>query len=393
MICDDRTGTREDQEEGDDELSDVFPHIVAGESITNVRLLVITNDFPPTLGGIENIVYSLVSRWNPGEVVVLTRLVPGSEEFDRDLAFEVRREPVGTLLPTPDLAKQARRIVLERSIDMVYFPTPLPLGLLGPRLLRGYGVPYAVSIMGTDFILVTKIPGARAAAKAVLKRAEVVLPISRFLEDSVRRLFKQPPHTRLVPPGVDTSAFRPDVSPENLGDGPIVLFVSRLVARKGADVLVRASSEFGGRLVLVGGGPRRYVERLKRMAGELVLFAGPQPWERLPSFYAAAEVFAVPTRSRFGGLDIEGFGMVYLEAAAAGLPAVAGRNGGVEDAVVDQETGLIVDGNNSAAVAAAVRRLLDDPAEAQRMGARARERAVREFSWDVIASKFREALS
>jgi phosphatidylinositol alpha-1,6-mannosyltransferase len=367
-----------------------------------LRLLIITNDFPPVVGGIENIVFSLADRLPPADVVVLTRLVKDAEHFDKGLPFEVRREPVGTLLPTPHLAKEASRIINERGIDFVYFATPLPLGVIGPRLLRQSDVPYACSVMGADFALSAAVPGIRLLLRKVLNSASVVLPLSSYLAEAVRGLVPEHRAVRILPPGVDTDRFQPPPE-QTVSPNPRILFVSRVVARKGAETLIRAMGQIlskhpNARAVFVGGGPERYIHYLKHIARAenaqwSVSFEGSQPWHRLPPFYSSADVFAVPTHERLGGLETEGFGMVYLEAAASGLPVVAGNSGGVADAVIDGETGFIVDGRDPAQVADAIQRLLDDPEKAVQMGVAGRRRAVDEFSWDVIAARFREELA
>jgi phosphatidylinositol alpha-1,6-mannosyltransferase len=364
-----------------------------------LRLLVITNDFPPTVGGIENIVFSITSRWDSNHVVVLTRYAEGGSEFDRNLSFDVHREPVGTLLPTPGLLKRARKIVAERSIDMIWFPTPLPAGLLGPRLSRWAGVPFVVSIMGADFMLMSSIPFVRSQARKVLQRSAAVLPLSGFLAEEVQRLVRNHPRIEVVPPGVDTELFRPA---DGRAPREEILFISRVVARKGALTLIRSLPEIQRRhasalLRFVGGGPKNYVSRLQTIAKGLgvdgsVIFEGSQPWGRLPIYYRDADVFCVPTQSRFGGREIEGFGMVYIEAAACAVPVVAGNTGGTHDALVDGETGYIVDGSNPTSVARAVGELLGDRDKAAAFGLAGRQRAVEEFDWAVVTARFRSVL-
>jgi phosphatidylinositol alpha-1,6-mannosyltransferase len=365
-----------------------------------MRLLVVTNDFPPVIGGIENIVFSLVTRWPPDEVTVLTRWVRGGARFDRRLQFPVEREPVGTLLPTPRLFERVERLVRQRSIDTVYFPTPLPLALMGPRL----PMPYAVGIMGADFVLSARLPLLREAARRALSRASVIIPLSSFLEAEATRLLSPAAvPIEVVPPGVDAERFSPSVGPSAIEvGGPAILYLARLVERKGAGVLLRAlprllDSHPAARVVLVGGGPFRYQAALRQIVfshrlEKSVIFAGPQRWDQVPAFYAGADLFTMPAHERFGGLDTEGFGMVYLEAAASALPAVAGDVGGVRDAVLDGETGYVVNGADPGAVADAILRLLDDPAKAKLMGERARERVLSEFTWEKVAARFRSAI-
>ena len=368
-----------------------------------LRLLQITNDFPPSVGGIENIVYSLASRWSSDEIFVLTRWMQGCEEFDRELPFEVERLPVGTLLPDRALLRTVRRIVEENQVDVIHFATPLPLGLIGPALRQSHGVPYATSIMGADFVLTASLPGARAAARYVLEQSSLIIPLSGYLARQAASLLTDESRIEVIPPGVDTNLFSPRAVPILARQGmPVIVFASRLVERKGATTLIRAMPSVkaalpGAHALIIGGGPKRYVARLRSVAANLrvleaITFAGPQPWDRLPGFYTSGDLLAVPTRERFGGIETEGFGMVYLEAAACGLPVVAGRSGGVEDAVKPGETGYLVDGADPDATAEAIIRLGEDPANAEQMGRRGRDWMTEEFEWPAIAARFEEAL-
>ncbi len=363
-----------------------------------MRLLVITNDFPPNPGGIENYIYSLVRRWPPGEVIVVTRRMPGGEEFDASQEFEIIREPVDTLLPRPDLVRRLLRTVTDRGIDMVHFPSVLPLGLMGEGLSR----PYGVTIHGGEFVLASRIPGARTALKAVCKRAGVVMAESSFAESLVTRLLGPKIPMARVTCGVDADRYGPGAaSPVDLGvAGPVVVSVSRLVPRKGARTLIRAmpavlESRADAHLLLVGGGPD--FERLQEMTAKAALersvtLAGPQPWDRIPAYLASADIFALPTRTRFLGTETEGLPLVYVEAAAAGLPLIGANVGGVGDAVRPGRTGLMVDGSDPKQTASAILRLLDDPVEARRLGEAAREMVEQEFSWDTIFGLYRKAM-
>lgn len=351
-----------------------------------MRLLAITNDFPPTLGGIENYTYSLLRRWAPEAVTVVTRWVPGCDEFDRSLAFEVVRIPVGTLLPTRAL--QRRIEAMASSFDVVHFPSALPLGLLGVRL------PYAVSIHGGEFMLASKLPLARQALRRVLGRAAVILPQSSFSERVVERFIGWRPPMVRVTCGVDIERYDP--SPRIPGTN--LISVSRLVARKGPATLIAAMSAIltrhpGATLTIVGGGPD--LDRLRKLAAPVeraVTFTGPQPWDEIPNLLAQANIFVLPTRARFGGIETEGLPLVYVEAAASALPLIGGNVGGVADAVREGETGFLVDGRDPGETANAVVKLLDDPALAQQMGTDARRMAKEEFTWDAIFKLYEGAL-
>lgn len=367
-----------------------------------MRLLEISNDFPPTLGGIENYIFSLVGRWED-EVVVLTRQVPGHKEFDKDLPFEVVRVPRGTLIPTPDLLRRARRIVEERSIDVVHFASPLPLSLLGPRLVQSHRVPYAVSAHGGEFVFQEWLLSGRILLRVALEEACVILCESTFVESRVRSFLEGDyPPTDFIPAGVDPERFAPGLTPAFTSptEGPVIVSVSRLIARKGPGTLIKSLPRILRRhpevhtLIVGGGSDLISLEKLAASLGvaDAVTFAGPQPWTEVPHYYASGTIFVLPTRERWGGLQTEGLPLAYLEAAATGLPVVAGNAGGVRDAVVDGETGYVVDGEDPDAVAEAVIRLLDDPQNARAMGEKARRRILEGFTWELIARKFRGAL-
>lgn len=366
-----------------------------------MRLLVITNDFPPNIGGVENYTFSLVDRWRPEDVVVLTRWVQGGEKFDSDLDFQVIRQPVGTLLPSPDLVRLASSIIVERDIDMIYLPSsPLPLGLVGPLLGARFDIPYALSVHGGEFNLPSRLPVARQLLRFVGERASVLLPQSSHAERMIEKFFDAPPPYERVTCGVDPDRYI-ETPTAHLGiDGPVILTCCRLVTRKGPDTLIRARSLIGdthpdAHLVIVGDGPDR--ERLERLTAQLdlgdkVIFTGALPWHEVPGYYAAADIFALPTRERYFGTETEGLPLVFVEAAAAGLPLIGGRAGGVADAVRHGETGLLVDGSDPKDTADAIVSLLDDPAKRKQMGEAARVMAMTEFTWDEVFVRFRDAV-
>ncbi|MGH2704498.1 MAG: glycosyltransferase family 4 protein [Actinomycetota bacterium] len=369
-----------------------------------MRLLEITNDFPPALGGIENFTYSLVRRWERDDVVVLTRLMPGSDSFDRELPFEVVREPVGTLMPTPALLRRARDIIRSHSIDVVHFASSFPLPLMGPALRRACDLPFAVSLHGGEFILPASMPALGGRVAAALRRAGLLLPNSGYVADAVARFVGDDPPLEIVTPGVDPEMFSPDPSPMDLpeaaGGGPVIVSVCRLVVRKGPGTLLRALPRVlrrhpDARTLIVGGGPD--LTRLRRLAASLgltgIVFTGPVAWSDVPRYYRAATLFAHPARERFGGRETEGFGMVYLEAASSSVPVVGGDVGGARDAVDDGRTGYLVDGRSSFATAEAILTLLDDPQRAAAMGARGRARVMDQFTWESVAQRFQEAMT
>jgi len=367
-----------------------------------VRTLVVTNDFPPRPGGIQAFVHSLAVRQPAGEVVVYASTHDGAAAFDAAQPFPVVRHPTGLLLPTPGALRRARDIARIEGCDRVWFGAAAPLGLLAP------GLDLARSVASTHGHEVgwAMLPAARQVLSRIGRGVDVVT----YLGDYTRaRLAPALPGVRLerLPSGVDTALFRPGAGGDvvrrrhGLAGRPVVVCVSRLVPRKGQDVLIRALPAVqqqvpGAALLIVGGGPD--APRLLRLAAEAgvagdVVLTGPVPWEELPAHYDAGDVFAMPCRTRRRGLEVEGLGIVFLEASATGLPVVAGRSGGSPDAVLDGVSGHVVDGTSVASVAAAVGGLLADPAAARRMGEAGREWVQREWRWDVLAQRLRDLLA
>ena len=367
-----------------------------------MRTLVVTNDFPPRPGGIQAFVHSLASRQPDGEVVVYAPQWRGAAAFDAAQGFPVVRHPTSLMLPTPDVLRRARSIAATEGCDRVWFGAAAPLGLLAPRL----GLERAVASTHGHEVGWALLPGARQVLSRIGRGVDVVTYLGEYTRS---RLSAAVPDDRLarLPSGVDTAVFRPDCGGAEvrarwgLVDRPVVVCVSRLVPRKGQDVLIRALPAIrravpGTALLLVGGGPD--VPRLHRLAAEHgvaddVVLTGSVPWEELPAHYDAGDVFAMPCRTRRAGLEVEGLGIVFLEASATGLPVVAGRSGGSPDAVLDGETGVVVDGTSVSAVAQEISGLLADRDRAAAMGAAGRAWVEREWRWDLLAGRLRGLLA
>ncbi|MFI6319388.1 glycosyltransferase family 4 protein [Nonomuraea sp. NPDC050556] len=362
------------------------------------RVVIVTNDFPPRPGGIQSFVHGLALR-TPG-VAVYAPAWRGSEAFDRGQPYRIVRHPTSLMLPSPAVARRAAALVAEHRADTVVFGAAAPLGLLAPRL-RAAGARRVVMLTHGHEASWASAPVFRGVLRRIGAHADVVTYLGAYTH---ARLLSAIPRHRLerLAPGVDTTVFHPGVDGSSvrlahgLGDAPVAACVSRLVPRKGQDQLIRAwplvrRAVPGALLLVVGDGPdRRRLERLAASAGVLgsVRFAGGVPSERLPQYYAAADVFAMPCRTRWKGVDVEGLGIVFLEAAATGLPIVAGASGGSPDAVRHRETGLLVDGTSVEEVASALVELLSDPSLAAKMGSRGREWIVREWDWERVAARF-----
>ncbi|MBB5082579.1 glycosyltransferase family 4 protein [Nonomuraea endophytica] len=358
------------------------------------RVLIVTNDFPPRQGGIQSFVHGLAVR-TPGAVVYAPAWA-GSAEFDRRQPYPIVRHPTSLMLPTPGVARRAARLVTRLGADTVVFGAAAPLGLLAPRL-RAAGARRVVMLTHGHEASWASTPPLRAVLRRIGAHADVVTYLGEYTR---ARLAGVVPAAKLVrlAPGVDTAAFHPGVPPAGAFGGPVVVCVSRLVRRKGQDQLIKAWPRVlravpDAVLLLVGDGPDR--RRLERLAARTrsVVFAGAVPGESLPGYYAAGDVFAMPCRTRLRGADVEGLGIVFLEASATGLPVVAGASGGAPDAVRQGETGLVVDGGSAGAVAQALVELLEDRERARKMGALGREWITSAWSWELVARRFHDILS
>jgi phosphatidylinositol alpha-1,6-mannosyltransferase len=369
------------------------------------RTLVVTNDFPPRQGGIQTFVAALLGTRPPGSVVVLASDHPGSAEHDAALPYEVVRAPTGMLLPTAGAARTAARLVREHGCRTAFFGAAAPLGLLAPGLRRA-GVERLVGATHGHETGWVALPGARQALQRIAGGLDVLTYISQYTHGRLAPALADRTALVQLSPGVDVGRFTPDADGGpvreryGLGDAPVVVCVSRLVPRKGQDILVEAWSQVlarhpRARLLLVGGGPLEASLRKRvdaRGLARSVVLTGGVPSEQLPAYYAAGDVFAMPCRTRRGGLDVEGLGMVFLEAAACGLPVVAGTSGGAPETVREGITGHVVDPRSPAAVAAVLADLLDDPARARAMGAAGRAWVEQRWSWPTIARTFADLL-
>jgi phosphatidylinositol alpha-1,6-mannosyltransferase len=365
------------------------------------RTLLVTNDFPPRPGGIQQFVHNLAVRRPAGSIVVYASTWPGADKFDAEQPFEVVREKTSMLLPTPRVARRAADLARANGCDTVWFGAAAPLGLLAGRLRRDAGVRRAVAMSHGHETGWAALPGARQLLRRIARDTDVITYLGEYQRVRLDRALHGLTELRRLAPGVDLDTFHPGVDGGvvreryGLGDRPVVVCVSRLVPRKGHDMLIRALPEIrrrvpGVALLLVSGGP--YRDRLRKLAIGLgvasdVVFTGSVPWAELPAHYAAGDVYAMPCRTRAAGLDVEGLGIVYLEASATGLPVVGGDSGGAPDAVLEGETGYVVGGRDVPAIADQIAGLLLDPVKAKAMGMAGRAWVEREWRWEAQAAR------
>ncbi|MEU6102566.1 glycosyltransferase family 4 protein [Streptomyces flaveolus] len=378
------------------------------------KTLIVTNDFPPRPGGIQAFLHNMALRLDPERLVVYASTWKRSREgieataaFDAEQPFTVVRDRTTMLLPTPGATRRAVGLLREHGCTSVWFGAAAPLGLMAPAL-RKAGAERIVATTHGHEAGWAQLPAARQLLRRIGESTDTITYLGEYTRSRIAGALTPRAAARMVqlPPGVDEKTFHPDSGGAEvrarlgLTDRPVVVCVSRLVPRKGQDTLIRAmprilAAEPDAVLLIVGGGP--YEKDLRRLAQDTgvaasVRFTGAVPWAELPAHYGAGDVFAMPCRTRRGGLDVEGLGIVYLEASATGLPVVAGNSGGAPDAVLDGETGWVVRGGDAAQTADRVTTLLADPELRRRMGERGRSWVEEKWRWDLLAENLRTLL-
>ena len=369
-----------------------------------MKHLLVTNDFPPKIGGIQSLLWEWWRRLPPESFAVLTSPYDGAEAFDAAQPFHIERTREPVLLPHPWMVQRINKMAREVGADLIVLDPALPLGLVGPSL----DLPYDVVLHGAEVTVPGRLPLSKQTLGYVLRRARHIVAAGGYPAAEAVQAAGRPLPITVVPPGVDTDRFHPLTVAERSraradfgidDNAEVVVSVSRLVPRKGFDTAIRAVALLQGsrprlQLVIAGGG--RDEDRLRGLASSLrapVRFLGRVSNDDLPCLYGCADAYAMLCRNRWGGLEQEGFGIVFLEAAACAVPQVAGDSGGAAEAVEDGVTGLVVrQPDDPRAVAAAIERLLDDPTRARAMGAAGRTRAVNEFSYDVLAHRLGTSL-
>ncbi|MEU1957093.1 glycosyltransferase family 4 protein [Nocardia rhamnosiphila] len=372
------------------------------------RTLLVTNDFPPRPGGIQSYLQALAGQLPPDDLVVYAPRWRGDSHtrFDANQPFQVVRHPTTLMLPTPAVLRRARKVLRAEGCESVWFGAAAPLALLAAPLRRAGAHRILASTHGHE-VGWSMLPAARQALRIIGDHTDIVTYVSKYTRRRFAAAFGPDAALEYLPPGVDTETFRPDPAARaelrkryGLGDRPTVLCLSRLVPRKGQDVLLVAMHRIkeripGAVLVIAGSGP--YEDRLRGFADALgladdVVFTGRVPAAELAAHHTLADVFAMPARTRGAGLDVEGLGIVYLEASATGVPVVAGTSGGAPETVLDGKTGRVVDGRRADHVADAIADILADRDAAAEMGAAGRAFVERQWRWDTLGARLRQLL-
>ncbi|MBF6439223.1 glycosyltransferase family 4 protein [Nocardia cyriacigeorgica] len=373
------------------------------------RTLLVTNDFPPRPGGIQSYLQALAGQLPPDDLVVYAPRWRGDShvKFDAEQKFQVVRHPTTLMLPTPLVMRRAAKLLRSENCDTVWFGAAAPLALMSPVLRKAGAERILASTHGHE-VGWSMLPAARQALRVIGEQTDVVTYVSKYTRARFSAAFGPNAALEYLPPGVDPDVFRPDPAARaelrqryGLGDRPTILCLSRLVPRKGQDALIVAMLQIrervdGAVLVIAGGGP--YEEKLRALAEALgvadsVVFTGRVRSDELAAHHTLADVFAMPARTRGAGLDVEGLGIVYLEASASGVPVVAGRSGGAPETVIEGKTGRVVDGRKIDQIVDALVGILADPEAAARMGAAGRQWVEQQWRWDTLGARLRQLLS
>jgi phosphatidyl-myo-inositol dimannoside synthase len=354
-----------------------------------MRLLVITNDYPPKSGGIQTYLGNLVDAY-PGPVRVLAP-ADGPAVGTAKGEEIVRRGKRRFMWPTRKVVDWFIREARDFEADAIFFGAPHPLTGATRRLKEEMGLPVGILCHGAEVTIPAAIPGLRTWLRRTLRHADVLFAVSRFTQGRVSKLTGRD----VVPigAGVEVDMFTPAATPPR-NDPPIVGCVSRFVPRKGQHRVIEAAAELKKKgvdldVLIVGSG--RTEAKLRKLAAAsdvAVRFEIGVPWKELANLYRTMDVFCMPCRSRWGGLEVEGLGLVFLEAAAAGLPVLAGSSGGSPETVIPGETGFVVD--SVADIVEGLEIILANPERAREMGAKGRLRVVDEYVWDRVVARLED---
>ena len=373
------------------------------------KVLLVTNDLGPRAGGIETFVLGLIEGLPKDSLIIYTSSQKGDKAFDAQLLEKfgavVIRDRAKMLLPTPRITRKAVKILKQQQIKNVWFGAAAPLALMAGKL-RSAGASNIVALTHGHEVWWAKIPILKSLLKKIIKAVDHLGYLGDFTKGEIAKISNQPQKFLQIAPGIDTQHFAPKsargdlIEKYRLDGRRVIVSVGRLVHRKGQDELVKAMPKIleqfpDAILLFVGEGPiKQMLFNSAKQLGVLpkVVFAGRVSHHDLPDYICLGEIFAMPVRSRFSGLEVEGLGIVYLEASACGLPVIVGNSGGAVDAVLDKKTGLLVDGTKSDQIADAICELLANPERAKQMGAAGRDWVINNWQLSSWSEKFNKVL-
>lgn len=375
------------------------------------RTLFITNDFGPRAGGIETFIIGLIQRLPHTSTIVYTSAQGDTRDYDAawlaEYGVRVIRDRAKILLPTPRVNRTVAKLVKYEGIETVAFGAAAPLAIMS-SVLRRAGARRIIALTHGHEVWWSKVFPFTLAMRRIGSTTDSLTYLGEFTRKAISAALTPKAGNAMVKiaPGIDTDHFAPvdaTILRKSLGltGKRVIVSVGRLVHRKGQDYLIEAMSAIvheipDAHLVLVGEGPyREHLVKLvqKYSLDDYVTFIGRIQYAELPKYICLGDVFAMPSRSRFRGLEVEGLGIVYLEASACGLPVIAGASGGAPDAVIEGITGVVVDGQDSAAIAVAAINLLNDPEKATKMGRAGRDWIVEKWRWQIWSEKFEKLIN
>ena len=368
-----------------------------------VRVLVVTNDFPPTVGGIQTYVRDYLSALNKQDVEIVvfasTQDAQAAAEFDASVDYTVARWPRSVMLPTAATAKRMQELIKQHRIDTVWFAAAAPLALMAKAAKRAGATRVVASTHGHE-VGWSMFPGSRQILGRIGHGVDCLTYVSHYARGRMAGAFGPDVAWEPMPGGVNTELFQPDPQMRErlrarygVENKKVIVAVSRIVPRKGQDVLVEAmphivEREPDAHLLLVG--PGAMGDKLARRAAALgvadsVTVTGAVDFAELPGHYCAGDVFALPVRTQAGGLSVEGLGIVFLEAQACGVATIAGSGGGAPETVVDGQTGTVVNGRDVRQVAASILDLLSDANLRHSIATAGRHRVEAAWTWEQLA--------
>jgi phosphatidylinositol alpha-1,6-mannosyltransferase len=375
--------------------------------LTSGKILCITNDFGPRAGGIETFVMGLIERAPKGSIIVYTSAQGDTTSYDQgwlsDFGVEVIRDSSKILLPSPWVVRRVKKVIARDSIKQVFFGAAAPLGVMA-RSLRKKGVVNIVALTHGHEVWWAKLWPFSSAISFIGRNVDHLTYLGEFTKNEISKALSPKAKSKLVKiaPGIDTDHFAPDPTAVQLrrdlglADKKVIVSVGRLVHRKGQDILIQSmpavlAKHPSAHILMVGEGPYRkdltmMVENLN--LSDAVTFIGRIQYKELPRYICAGDIFAMPSRSRLAGLEVEGLGIVYLEASSCALPVIAGRSGGAPDAVDEGVTGFSVEGTSPSEVSKAIIKLFDDPIKAQAMGESGRSWIIDKWRWEIWSKEF-----
>lgn len=367
--------------------------------------LFVTNDFGPRAGGIETFIHGLVERLPQESVIVYTSQQGDTTAYDAkwlaDFGVKVIRDKSKMLLPTPRVIMAVRSVIKVEQPKALVFGAAAPLALMGKFL----NVPRKIAITHGHEVWWAKVPPFNLLMRLIGNSVDHLTYLGEYTKSQISKPLSKRAKSAMIQiaPGIDTQIFKP-VDASNLrldlglAEKEVIVSVGRLVPRKGQDELVKAlpqilESHPNAHLLFVGTGSyKKVLDNLiaDRSLQKYVTFTGRVQYEDLTKYICVGDIFAMPSRSRLGGLEVEGLGIVYLEASACGLPVLAGDSGGAPDAVAPGLTGLVVNGRDTNEIAAGLIKLLETDRKA--MGQAGRKWAVAQWDWQIWANKFIELI-